>query len=351
VGPGSQFWSNLLEERAPAYAQVALDNIGREYPNDSRYLMRSAEDAVLLTPRQRHPVFYGSFDWHSCVEMHWVLARLGRLELPGVDTGEIRRIFDAQLREPALEREASHLAHPDHRNGQRPYGWGWSLALVEEVAAWRNPAATGWAANLAGFGDVVTDLFLDWLPRATYPVRYGMHSNSAFGLSLALPHARRRAQAGDGRLAEAIETTALGWFGNDRDYPGAFEPSGIDFLSAALVEAELVGQLLAPSAFAGWLDRFLPGILAREPATLFTPAYVSDSSDGHIAHLHGLNASRAWCWRRLAGMLPPGDPRVPVADDAAVRHAEAALPHVVGDDYMVEHWLVCYAVLLLSCTP
>ncbi len=208
-----------------------------------------------------------------------------------------------------------------------------------------------WAANLAGFGEVITELFLDWLPRATYPVRYGMHSNSAFGLSLALPHARRRAQGGDRRLIEAIETTALRWFGDDRDYPGAFEPSGIDFLSAALVEAELVGQLLAPSAFAGWLDRFLPDIVVGEPAALFTPAYVSDSSDGHIAHLHGLNASRAWCWRRLGTMLPPGDRRVAVAEAAAVRHAEAALPYVVGDDYMVEHWLVCYAVLLLSCPP
>ena len=138
------------------------------------------------------------------------------------------------------------------------------------------------------------------------------------------------------------------WYAADGDYPGAWEPSGFDFLSPALTEAELMAQLLPGPAFGAWLDRFLPGLAAGEPRALFTPAVVSDPRDGHIAHLHGLNASRAWCWRRLADALPPDDPRAAVARDAMARHAAAALPHAVGDDYMVDHWLAAYAVLLLS---
>jgi hypothetical protein len=344
----TESWSTLLSERAGSYARVALDNIVREYPNDVRYLMRSADDVIVL-PRQRNPAFYGSFDWHSCVEMHWALARLGRICRPQVPGEEIRAALDAHLTASALDTEARHLFDRANRNHQRPYGWGWALALVEEVSSWVDPAAAAWAANLVPLADAVTELFLDWLPKATYPVRYGMHSNSAFGVSRALPHARRRASEGDRRLLDAIEGAALGWFANDQDYPAAWEPSGIDFLSPALVEAELLAELLPPADFSAWLAGYLPGLAAREPAALFTPAVVSDSTDGHIAHLHGLNLSRAWCWRRLSKALPLDDPRVAIAEEAAIRHADTGLPHVVGDDYMVEHWLVCYAVLLLSC--
>jgi hypothetical protein len=189
---------------------------------------------------------------------------------------------------------------------------------------------------------------VDWLARATYPVRYGVHANTAFGLSRALPLAAARASSGDPALLEAITARAYAWFGSDMLYPGAWEPSGHDFLSPALTEAELMAQILPPEEFADWLGMFLPGIERGSPAALFTPAVVSDSCDGHIAHLHGLNASRAWCWRRLAESLPGGDPRIGAAVAAARAHAQAALPHVVGDDYMVGHWLAAYAVLMLS---
>jgi hypothetical protein len=149
-------------------------------------------------------------------------------------------------------------------------------------------------------------------------------------------------------LLDATTSAALRWYADDADYPAAWEPSGWDFLSPALVEAELMAELLPAGEFVGWLDRFLPGLAGEEPAAIFTPAVVSDSSDGQIAHLHGLNASRAWCWRRLAEELPEDDARVEPALQAMRRHAEAALPHVVGDDYMVEHWLAAYAVLLLT---
>jgi hypothetical protein len=175
-----------------------------------------------------------------------------------------------------------------------------------------------------------------------------VHENSAFGLARALDYAHAQAGAGDRALLDAITAKAYTWFSGDTMYPAAWEPSGLDFLSPALSEAELMARILPETEFGTWLSVFLPGIAGGEPATLFTPAVVSDPADGQIAHLHGLNASRAWGWRRIAESLPPGDPRIGPAVAAARTHAGAALPHVIGDDYMVEHWLACYAVLMLS---
>jgi len=330
-------------------------------------------------PRVRTPVFYGSFDWHSCVEMHWLLVRLLRTIPDAIPAQHVRQVLGWQFRPAALAAESQFMAQPEDAFRQRPYGWGWALALIDETArlieetprldeaprpdevlradeALRLDEASRlddgdrrrWVAAMQPLGEVLTDCFLTWLPKATYPLRYGLHSNSAFGLSRALPYAQRRAAAGDPRLADAITAAARRWFAADAGYPAGWEPSGHDFLSPALTEAELMARILPGAEFAAWLDAFLPGIAAAEPASIFTPATVSDSSDGAIAHLHGLNLSRAWCWRRLAETLPPDDPRVPAALAAAARHAEASLPHVEGDHYMVEHWLAAYAVLLLS---
>ena len=224
----------------------------------------------------------------------------------------------------------------------------WGLALVHELATWDDPDARRWSARFDPLRQALEGNFLGWLPLATYPVRYGVHANSAFAISLALPCARDRAAAGEPGLLDALVGVCERWYAADGDYPGAWEPSGFDFLSPALTEAELMAQLLPGPAFGAWLDRFLPGLAAGEPRALFTPAVVSDARDGHIAHLHGLNASRAWCWRRLAESLPGGDPRIGPALAAARVHGEAALPHVEGDHYMVEHWLAAYAVLMLS---
>jgi hypothetical protein len=176
----------------------------------------------------------------------------------------------------------------------------------------------------------------------------GAHANSAFGLARALGFARARADDGDSRLLDEIGAAARRWYGDDSDYPADWEPNGADFLSPALTEAELMSQVLEPTAFAGWFDRFLPGLGNRHPAALLEPAEVSDPTDGQIAHLHGLNLYRAYAFQRLASTLPDGDPRAQLMGDAARRHADAALPAVCGGDYMVEHWLACYAVLFLA---
>ena len=339
-------WTLALRAAAAGYARLALANIGREFPTIVHQVLTGPGDGP-VRPRDLTPVFYGSLDWHSCVEMHWLLIRLLRVAGDVVPASQIRAALDAQFTPAGLAAEAAFIAG---RNGtsERPYGWGWALTLVHETATWDDPDARRWSSALAPLADALRDRFLGWLPNATYPVRHGVHPNSAFGLSRALPYATERARAGDRALADAITGRARGWFGGDTGYPGGYEPSGHDFLSPALTEAELMSQILAPGDFAAWLTGFLPQIGSGEPAALFTPVTVSDSSDGQIAHLHGLNASRAWCWRRLAQMLPADDPRTGPALDAARRHAAAALPHVVGGDYMVEHWLAAFAVLLLS---
>jgi hypothetical protein len=339
-------WHRMLRAEAAAYADVALVNITREFPVMDFYVWNGPDDTPGL-PRDATPVFYGSFDWHSCVEMHWLLVRLMRVAGDAVPASAIRTLLDQQFSAAGLAAEAAAVTGRTGA-GQRPYGWGWALALVHEASSWDDPDARRWSAAMAPFAEALTERFLGWLPKATYPVRHGLHPNSAFGMSRALPYAAQRAHAGDPALHDAITAKARAWFGADTDYPGRYEPSGHDFLSPALTEAELMARVLPQAEFPAWLERFLPAIVAGQPAALFTPAVVSDSSDGQIAHLHGLNASRAWCWRRIAESLPAGDPRIGPALAAASRHADASLPHVVGDDYAVEHWLACYAVLLLS---
>jgi hypothetical protein len=335
-----------MRREAAGYARTALTNIKREFPSGIYQMMTKPGDFP-YRPRARTPVFYGSYDWHSCVEMHWLLVRLLRVAGDAVPTGEIRTVLGAQFNAVGLAAEAEFIAGPGGW-GARPYGWGWALALIHETATWDDEDGQKWAAAMGPLAEALTGCFLGWLAKATYPVRHGVHANSAFGLSRALPFAARRARSGDPALLEAITAKAEAWFGGDALYPADWEPSGQDFLSPALTEAELMIQILPPAEFSGWLSTFLPGVEWGRPASLFTPVVVSDSSDWQIAHLHGLNASRAWCWRRIAAVLPPGDPRAEQALAAAARHGAAALPHVLGDDYAVEHWLACYAVLMLS---
>lgn len=336
-------WAATLRAHADGYARVALTNIATEFPVDVRHVMNAPDD-LPRRPRELTPVFFGSFDWHSCVEMHWLLVRLMRVVPDAVPAGEIRAALDRQFTEAALAAEARFMADPYQGPRQRPYGWGWALQLAHDLASWDDPDARRWSGHFAPLAHTVAGNFRRWFGKATYPIRYGIHPNSAFGLSRALPYARDH----DPELLDGIVEAAHRWFGADADYPAGWEPSGSDFLSPALTEIELMAQLLPADEFPGWLSAFLPGIAAEEPATLFTPAIVSDSTDGQIAHLHGLNASRAYGWRCVAERLPQEDPRVEVALRAMRRHAEAALPHVAGDDYMVEHWLAAYAVLLMT---
>jgi hypothetical protein len=329
----------LTPERAARLAAVALGHVAREYPNKPGHVLAGPADA--RTPADLHPAFHGSFDWHSCVHGFWLLARVLRRFPDGAQAGAIRARLDAQLTAPALAGECAYFAAPTARGFERPYGWAWLLKLADELG--RLPERR-WAEAVAPLADLIVRRFQDFLPRATYPVRVGTHFNTAFALRLAADYADGAGKAAFGTL---LLRTAERWYGADADCPAWGEPGGDDFLSSALIEAECMRRLLPPARFRPWFDRFLPDLAAGGPATLFRPADVTDRSDGKIAHLDGLNLSRAWCFRALAAALDPADPRRPPLAAAAEAHLAAALPHVTGD-YMGEHWLASFALLALE---
>ncbi|MBA3250676.1 MAG: DUF2891 domain-containing protein [Geodermatophilaceae bacterium] len=315
------------------YARTIIDAVRLEYPNHLRHMMNGPDDRP--TPREVHPALYGCLDWHSSVEMHWALVRLLRLVPSAVPAAEIRAVLDEHLTSAVLAVEAAYFA--ERPGFERPYGWGWALMLAAELESWDEAGA--WSAAMEPLASRIAELYVDWLPRATYPTRDGAHMNSAFGLARALPYAADRPD-----LHAAICAAARRWFGEDRDYPAAWKPGGADFLSGALTEAELMAAVLDGDEFASWFAAFLPVL----PLSLRTPAVVSDPTDGQIAHLHGLNLYRAFAFTRLEAVLPPDDERRPLLVEAARAHAEAALPVVTGADYLVEHWLAAYAVLYLG---
>jgi hypothetical protein len=326
---------------AGRFAALALGHVRREFPNKLDHVMAGAAD--VRSPRELHPVFYGSFDWHSSVHAHWLLARLYR-RFPDLQAAaEIRAVLDEHLVPDNVEQEIAYLRRPEHTGFERPYGWGWLLELAAELSL--HPSAEGrrWSAALRPLAAEFVARFVGYLPRATYPVRVGTHGNSAFALRLALDYAEA---AGDHPFAALLRHRATHWYVTDRD-ARPWEPSGEDFLSPTLMEAECMRRVLPRDQFAPWLERFLPRMTEREPGALFEPAHVSDRADGRIVHLDGLNLSRAWCWASLAGVWPVGHPSRSLLLRAAEQHLEAALPHVAGD-YMGEHWLATFALLALE---
>lgn len=325
---------------AQRLAAIALGHIDREYPHKLDHVLE--RDADALPPHVLHPLFHGSFDWHSCVHGHWLLASLLRLQ-PQIDAAaEIRRRFDARFTAPIVASECAYLARPGSRGFERPYGWAWLLMLQAELLRHAGEQGQRWAGTLQPLADAVVARFHEYLPKATYPVRAGVHGNTAFALTLAQEYAQ---QAGDARLRRLLADTARRWYRADAACQ-AWEPSGDDFLSPALIEALCQRSLLPAGEFGAWFTGFLPHAAQRRPASLFTPASVSDRSDGKIAHLDGLNLSRAWCWRTIADALAAEDPLREVALASALEHLDAALSEVAGD-YMGEHWLASFALLAL----
>lgn len=327
---------------AESLAAIALGHVGREYPNQISHGFDGPQDAQV--PSQLHPIFYGSYDWHSCVHGYWTLARLLRLYPGMVHAEAIRRLFDTMLTDGKVAGECAYFDRPSARGYQRPYGWAWLLKLSTELHGHENGL---WSETLSPLTQRIVQRFNDFLPIATYPVRVGTHFNTAFALRLATDYAETTA---DTHLFDLLQETALRWYGTDHDCTAWGEPSGDDFLSSTLIEAECMRRLMPAKDFADWFDRFLPDLDRQEPAVLFSPARVSDRSDGKIAHLDGLNISRAWCWRSLAVVLPADDARRPLLLTAADTHLAAGLGHVAGD-YMGEHWLASYVMLALTETP
>ena len=324
--------TRLDAKLASSMASIALGHVTKEYPNKLDHVLE--RDADAQTPRALHPIFYGSFDWHSCVHGWWTLLTLRRL-FPRMDeAGAIEQLANESFTRDKVSGELAYLERPLSRGFERPYGWAWLLYL--HLEAMRHEES--WGAELETLARAFADRLRAYLEILTYPIRVGTHFNTSFALILSLEWA----DAFDRALADQIRDRARHWFSADRDCQ-AWEPGGDEFLSSALTEALCMCRAHR-ALFPFWFEEFLPRIEAREPASLFQPAIVSDRSDGKIAHLDGLNLSRAWCWRSIAPSL--GEPERAIALSAADDHLAAALPHIAGD-YMGEHWLASFALLAL----
>ena len=315
----------LALAQASQFAQLALACLRRELPHKLDHLI--VEPGALPSPRELHPAFYGCLDWHSAVHGHWMLARLLRAFPALPEAAAIRALFDETLTRDHVAREAAYFT--GRASFERMYGWAWLLELAREIGE-------PWRAQLQPVVDVIVARYRDFLPRQTYPVRTGVHANTAFGLALALDYAR---SAGDRALGALICERTLAYYGGDVAAPAAWEPSGEDFLSPSLVEADLMRRVA--SDFPAWFARFMPAL----PSSLRAPALVGDRSDPKLAHLDGLNLSRAWCMRNIAAALPPGAQRDELALSADA-HTREGLAHVATGDYMGEHWLASFAVYL-----
>ncbi|HVU18855.1 MAG TPA: DUF2891 domain-containing protein [Candidatus Didemnitutus sp.] len=329
----------LSLEQASSFARLGLLNVRREYPHLLQHVLNGPDDAH--TPRILHPAFYGSYDWHSCVHQHCILVRLARLypELP--ERAEILGVLKEHLTVDNLEEEAVYLRAPGRTFFERPYGWAWLLKLAEEMLRF-DPAM---ARNFAPLTAVIREGLFAYLPSLTHPVRHGVHNNTAFAVKLVIDYTR---VADDQQLKLFCTSRMAYWFGHDREYETRWEPSGEDFLSPALTETEVMAAVLPTDNFGIWLGRFLPRLAEGHPAGLLRPVDVSNPLDPKIAHLIGLNLSRAWCWRRIALALPASDPRHGIALDAAVRHLDAALPLISPEDFNRAHWLASFAVYALT---
>lgn len=310
-------------QRAALFADLALACIAREFPYQPAHVMRDAAD--LRRPRELHPAFHGCYDWHSSVHGHWLLAHLLRRFPSLPQASAIRALLDERLSGANLRVEADYLA--SHPGFERPYGWAWALKLAEEAQPWR--------AALQPLAEVIEALYLAWLPRQTYPIRAGTHANTAFGLAFALDYARA---LGRRELERAVTDKALAFYAADRDYPARWEPGGNDFFSPCLIEADLMRRVLPD--FPRWFAAYLPEL----PRSLLEPALVGDRSDGQLAHLDGLNLSRAWCYFGLASALAEKKLRQTAQD-----HLHAGLQGVASGNYAGEHWLATFAAYAIDC--
>lgn len=335
----------ITPAQASAFAKLALKCVQLEYPNKPEHVMNDAGD--VRGPLSLHPTFYGCFDWHSSVHGHWLLVRILRTfpDLP--EAADIRAALERNLSPENVRAETAYLKRPNRQSFERTYGWAWLLKLAEELGSWEDVQAKRWCENLLPLSEELALSYRDFLPKQTYPIRTGVHPNTAFGLAFALDYARA---CGDSALEALVLERSRTYFSNDTNYPASWEPGGEDFFSPSLMEADLMRRVLPPAEFRRWFRRFLPGVPEGRPESLLKPAVVTDRTDPKLVHLDGLNLSRAWCMRNIASALPGGERARAVLIEAAAAHAKAGLNHVASGNYAGEHWLATFAVYLLS-TP
>ena len=323
-------------------ARIALANLEREYPNHIQHLMEGDTDAS--PPWVLHPVFSGAYDWHSAVHNYWLLARLLRLMPEGGFVGSAREFVARRLNPADVAQECRYFDEPRRVSWERPYGLAWLLQLVAELKEWNTPEARGWYTTLAPLEAVARERFRVWLPKLWYPIRSGEHSQTAFAFGLAYDWARI---TGDLPMQELLRAKGIEFHRFDVDGPLAYEPGAQDFLSPLLAEADLLRRFMPPAEYAAWLTKFLPA-LPHSAVHWLEPAASRDPTDPKLAHLDGLNLSRAWMLQGMAAGLPPDDARRAALQAAADEHAEAGLACIREETYEGSHWLPSFAVYLLT---
>lgn len=333
----------LDTQTATRFARMALVNVTREYPNHLMHLLNGMQDA--LAPRLLHPVFYGSYDWHSAVHSHWLLVRLLRLMPEAEFRDAACAVLDAHLDAANVAAECRYFEAPHRAGFERPYGLAWLLQLAVELHECNSAEAQRWREILLPLEQIAVARFRDWLPKLSHPVRGGEHANSAFALGLVHDYARSIQHA---ELGALLASHSRDFYLGDADAPLAYEPSGHDFLSPVLAEADLMRRVLSQTEFASWLDNFMPGIPAQENASWLEPVQSRDRADGKLAHLDGLNLSRAWMLEGVASALPENDRRRGALLQAAQAHAQSGLAAVTDEHYEGSHWLPSFAVYLLT---
>ena len=330
----------LTIEGASHFAGLALKCIHQEYPNKPGEVLADSGD--LKSPKEMHPAFYGCYDWHSSVHGHWMLVRLLKLFPYLPEKAKIRKAISQNLTEANILAERAYFEKPYNKSFERTYGWAWLLKLSEELYTWDDEEGKKWLKNLQPLVDIITDRYQDFLPLQTYPIRTGVHPNTAFGLSFALDYAKTTNHS---RLKNLIVDISLKYYLNDERCPADWEPNGSDFFSPCLLEAELMRKVLEKEKYTTWIGLVLQ---ANQMRKLLTPAIVSDRTDPQIVHLDGLNLSRAWCMLSIATGLKEDNRWREIFTETAHKHIEATLPHIASGDYAGEHWLASFAVYALS---
>jgi len=333
----------LDEATAGRFAALALACVTREYPNKIAHVMQSDADA--LPPRRLTPAFYGCFDWHSSVHGHWLLVRLTRLFPKAAFAADARAALAKNLTDANIQAEVAYIEGKGRESFKRPYGLAWLLTLAAELREWDDPQAKTWSKTLEPLETASAKKLQTWLPKLTHPIRIGEHDQTAFSLGLVLDWSRRKP---DPVMTALVVERSRTYYLRDKDAPLAYEPSGQDFLSPCLAEADLMRRILKPEPFAAWLGTFLPTLPRDGSAAWLEPGVVTDPTDGKLAHLDGLNLSRAWMLEGIVAGLPPGDARIAALRAAAARHRTDGLKAVTGEHYEGGHWLGTFATYLVT---
>ena len=343
AGSAAQSAGQFDTQAAQRFASLALGCVHKEYPNHMSHTLNSDRDAA--PPRELTPAFYGCLDWHSSVHGHWLLVRLARTYPGAPFAPSAREALRQSLTTKNIAQEAAYLRGAGRASFERPYGLAWLLQLAAELKEWDDPQAREMAANLRPLEEAAVGRLSDWLPKLSHPVRIGEHDQTAFALGLMLDYAR---DTGNKQFAELIVSKARLFYLGDKDCPLAYEPSGEDFLSPCLGEADLMRRVLPNQEFARWLRAFLPQVSTSGGGKWLQPVVSPDPSDPKLAHLDGLNLSRAWMLEGIASGLPTRDKRLPSIEASAMAHRQAGLAAVTGEHYEGGHWLGSFAVYLVT---